>query len=163
MRLMVCRRVFILNSAVSFIHIEASKYLSKETGGPLVGYMSDDNVVVVTNANGPGENAIRRLFSVTISGAGAQKFCDKIRRQSGGFLDYVGDWHSHIGCSVRYSSTDVEAMRTMAAFEHSPTKNPISLIYSKVTKKIAAYVFYEDEGLVAVPSSIVESVSDLSL
>ena len=153
-------RAFILESALADILKEANRFLSKETGGPLCGYVSEDNAIVITHAAGPGKKAIRKMFSVTICGESAQKFCDEIFRRSSGFFDYVGDWHSHIGCSVRYSPPDVDAMVMMASFIHSPTKNPISLIYSRITGKFALYALNGSGHLEFLSCHIIKSIPE---
>jgi integrative and conjugative element protein (TIGR02256 family) len=123
------------------IRAESRKSPAVETGGPLVGFLANDNTLVVTDAAGPGPQAKQERYSVLIDGAHAQKFCDHNRTQSNGYIDYVGDWHKHPGISLRPSGHDIAAIKTMAYFEHSPTKNPISLIYRRWPEAWQVYVW----------------------
>lgn len=157
-RMMVLRSAFVLGSALCTIREEANNYWCRETGGPLVGYVSDDDAVVVTHAGGPGKKGLRKPFSVTFDGESAQRFCDAMRRRCEGLVDYVGDWHSHIRRSVRYSPSDVSALLTMAAFEHSPTRNPISLIYGRWTREIAVYALNDDGCMELLSQRIIDSI-----
>ena len=133
-------RIIILPKCLSVIKAESYKKLLVETGGPLVGYITGDDLVVA-DAAGPGPKARRERFSVTIDGEYAQKFCDRMSRESDGKIDYVGDWHKHTGISLRPSGQDVSAMKTMANFEFSPTKHPISMINRILPKAFQIYVW----------------------
>ncbi len=155
---MIYRHVFVVESAMAVLRAEVRRYRWKETGGPLAGYVSDDEAVVVTHAAGPGRKGVRRTFGVTISGEHAQLFCDGLRRESGGLIDYVGDWHSHIGRSVQFSRQDAAAMVLMATFDGSPTANPISVIVSRVTGRIAAYALNGNGHLDPVPCSVIQAI-----
>ena len=112
-----------------------------ETGGPLVGYVSADRVLVVTDATGPGPRAKRERYSVTIDGKHAQIFCDRARWESRGVIDYVGDWHRHPSFCLQPSEQDALAMKTMAEFQFSPTTHPISLIYRTWPRAWQVYVW----------------------
>jgi len=155
---MMYRHVFVLQTALDSIRREARRFLCRETGGPLTGYVSLDNAIVVTHSAGPGRKGVRRPFSVTISGKAAQAFCDDVYRKSNGSFDYVGDWHSHLGYSPGYSGADVEAMMVMAAFVHCPGRNPISLIYGRYSDLFGVYVLGDDAQFHQVPVSVLKSV-----
>src|SRR5687767_5862221 len=124
------RRIVVQAQAVAVMMQERRKVILTETGGPMVGYVEKDEVIV-TGAAGPGPRAKLTPFSVVVDGVFAQKFCDDALRQSGGKVDYVGDWHCHPAFSVDPSADDLRAMKTMAEFEHCPTAEPVSLIWSK--------------------------------
>jgi integrative and conjugative element protein (TIGR02256 family) len=147
-------RVILMPKCLSVIKKESRKTWFLETGGPLVGYISQDNALILTDATGPGPRAILQCFSVTIDGAYAQKFCDKIMRESDGQIDYVGDWHKHPGTSLRPSGDDIAAMKTMANFQHSPTKNPISLIYRRWPQCWQVYVWDGSGSLLKISSEM---------
>lgn len=155
---MTYRHAFILQSALDSIQREARRFLCRETGGPLAGYVSLDGAIVVTHSAGPGKKGVRRPFSVTISGKNAQAFCDDVYRKSNGMFDYVGDWHSHMGCSSAYSGTDVEAMIGMASSTHCPIRHPISLIYGRYSGEFSVYVLEDGGWFRHLPVSIIKSV-----
>ena len=148
-------RVILTAKCLAFIRAESGIARGTETGGPLVGYVSKDRALVVADAGGPGPRAKLERYSVTIDGEQAQKFCDKICRESDGLMDYVGDWHKHTGISLRPSKQDVSAMRIMADFEFSPTRHPISLIYRKWPQALQVYVWDGSGALARIPWTIV--------
>jgi integrative and conjugative element protein (TIGR02256 family) len=147
-------RVILLSKCLSVIRTESRKSWCVETGGPLVGRITEDKALVVVDAAGPGPKAMLEPFSVTIDGAYAQKFCDKINRNSHGKIDYVGDWHKHPGISLIPSGPDIAAMKAMANFEFSPTKHPISMIYRRWPMAWQVYVWDGSGSLTKIPSKI---------
>lgn len=150
--------VILLPKSLSVIRVESRKARCVESGGPLVGYVAKNGMLVVADATGPGPRAKLERYSVTIDGEHAQKFCDRNRRESDGEIDYVGDWHKHTGFSLRPSEHDIIAMKTMANFEFSPTKNPISIIYRRLPEGFQVYV-WDGSGSLAKISSEIDSES----
>lgn len=146
-------RVIILKKCLDIIKTEARKVWRTETGGPLAGYVTENRVLIVVDAIGPGPKSVLERFSVTIDGEHAQRFCDNVSRESNGKIDYVGDWHKHPGVSLNPSIHDTSAMKTMANFKFSPTKHPISLIYRSWPRAFRVYVWDGSGALVKVPSS----------
>lgn len=138
--------VVVENRVFSTTSREMRKARMTETGGPLVGHL-DGHHLLVTGASGPGPRADLRLRSVEIDGAHAERFCASVRRKTNGVDDYIGDWHCHVGYSLRPSRLDYEAMKTMAEFPSSPTLTPVSLIWSKWSAKVSAYVYDGGETL----------------
>lgn len=147
-------RIILSPKSLFVIKAESRKARCVETGGPLVGYVAKDGALIVTDAAGPGPNAKMERYSVTIDGTHAQKFCDQCRNESDGLIDYVGDWHKHPGFSLRPSEHDIFAIKTMAIFEHSPTKHPISLIYRRWPQALQAYVWDGSGSLAKISSTI---------
>lgn len=152
-------RVILLPRCFSVIQVESRKARGIETGGPLVGHIAKNRTLVVTDATGPGPRAKLESYSVTIDGRYAQRFCDHCRDASGGRVDYVGDWHKHPGFSLRPSSHDVSAIKTMAEFEHSPTKHPISLIYRRWPRSWQVYVWDGSGSLIKIPSKVGDKIN----
>jgi len=150
-------RVKILPKCLSVFRAESRKARCVETGGPLVGYVATDGVLVVSDATGPGPKARLEHYSVTIDGEYAQKFCDQNNRESDGRIDYVGDWHRHPGISLKPSEHDISAMKVMANFEFSPTKHPISLIYRRWPQAFQVYVWDGSGSLTKISSSFCSS------
>lgn len=150
---MIYRHIFIVRSVLTTIRKEVRRARFTETGGPLTGYVSDDQALVITHAAGPGPRAKLTPLSVLIDGKHAQQFCDRINRGTDGRIDYVGDWHRHLGWSLKASIDDLSAMRAMAAFEHCPIANPISLIYRRRPEAYTIYVLNDESILEACPST----------
>lgn len=157
---MIYRHIFIVQSVVATIRREVRRARFTETGGPLLGYISEDDALVVTNAAGPGPRAKLSPVSVVIDGRHAQRFCDRMRRRTDGRIDYIGDWHSHLGWSLKPSKDDLEAMRTMAAFEHCPITNPASLIYRSRPEAYVMHILNEAELLEAYPFSLLSTIPE---
>lgn len=158
---MIYRHVFIVRSVIDTIRKEVRQTpYGKETGGPLVGYISTDSALVVTHAAGPGPKAKLDYASVTIDGQHAQDYCSRINRESKGLFDYVGDWHRHPGWSLRASDDDARAMRTIAAWEYCPVKYPISLVYRSFREKYVVYVLNARGQLQYVPTTEIDKVPE---
>lgn len=155
---MIYRHVFTVGTVLQAIRREVQRAWFVETGGPLVGYVSVDDALVVTHAGGPGPRAVRQRHSVLIDGRHAQVFCDTSRRESAGRLDYVGDWHRHPGWSLAPSRYDVEAMQTVARFEHCPIRNPVSLIYRRWPEKYTVFVLDDEGNLVPAPCTLIPAI-----
>lgn len=146
-------RVVIGRQALAQMRKEMKKVWKTETGGVLVGSLVD-GVLSVTSASGPGPRAELRLCSVLIDGVHAGQFCAAASKKSQGKIDYVGDWHCHLSLTIKPSNMDLSAMQTMADFEGSPTRTPITLIFSKYTGKLKAYLFTEKRRLRELPCSV---------
>jgi integrative and conjugative element protein (TIGR02256 family) len=158
---MIYRHIFIVQSVLTTIRKEVRRARFTETGGPLAGYVSEDRALVVTHAAGPGPRAKLNPFSVVIDGKYAQQFCDRVNRRTDGRIDYVGDWHRHLGWSLKASTDDLSAMRDMAAFEHCPIANPVSLIYRRGPEGYVIYVLNEENFLEACPSTLLNTIPHL--
>jgi integrative and conjugative element protein (TIGR02256 family) len=155
---MIYRHVFIVQSVLTTIRREVRRARFTETGGPMVGYVSEDRALVVTHAAGPGPRAKLSTFSVLIDGSHAQQFCERISRRTDGRIDYVGDWHRHLGWSLNASNDDRRAMREMAAFEYCPITNPASLIYRSLPEGYRIYVLNDQQRLQAQPLTLLTSI-----
>ena len=152
------RHIFVVRGVLETIRRETETALCRETGGPLVGYVSRDGALVVTDAGGPGPRAKLTPLSVTIDGQSATAFCDNIERNSGGSLYYVGDWHRHVGIALKPSDRDISTMRAMAVHESCPLRSPISLIYRVWPRRYTVYVVSEERGLVPLPSTPIAEI-----
>jgi integrative and conjugative element protein (TIGR02256 family) len=135
------RRIILSESAARAIRKEAAGYLFKETGGALVGYVDEQFSAVIVSASGPGPRAKRRYSDVQIDGAFTTRFCEAWRSRSGGVIDYLGDWHTHVSSSTSPSGTDLRAMQKMVPFTASLSFPPISLIMARFTSRYEAFVF----------------------
>jgi integrative and conjugative element protein (TIGR02256 family) len=137
---MIPKGIFIKPAVLAIVKQEMAKASATETGGVLVGYLHNGELVV-TGASGPGPRAKLEKYGVLIDGKYAQRFCDQARRSSSGRDDYVGDWHCHPGRSLKPSHWDHDAMATMAEFGASPTTQPVSLIWSKVSGRVRGFYY----------------------
>lgn len=109
-------RLLIHGAALEFIEREASRATAAETGGVLAGR---GGLVAgeahVTQASGPGPKARRNMFSFSRDTAFCQQFLDRLAVESGGEVDYLGEWHKHHESEPRPSQRDVKTARDIAA------------------------------------------------
>jgi integrative and conjugative element protein (TIGR02256 family) len=127
-----------------FITAESLRKCPDETGGILVGKMESD-CVLIEHATGPGPLARRAPQLFKRDGEYSQRVLDGIVVETGGDLDYVGEWHSH---PARFgpSARDVAAMRWIASNRKYAVKRPImGLCFNECgdTWRLSFYLFDE--------------------
>jgi integrative and conjugative element protein (TIGR02256 family) len=147
---MIAEKIIVRSGALGAIRREMKKVMFVETGGVLVGQFRE-RTLFVTAASGPGPRSVKRPHYVMIDGVHASQFCLHQFEASGKRVDYVGDWHCHLSCTIRHSVLDVRAMRTIAEWDSSPTINPISLILSKWRRSVFSGFVYLEGQLLKVP------------
>lgn len=88
-------RILISAAAREVIVHEASLYHDVETGGILIGRIESAKEIHVTHATGPGPNAVHHPAHFLRDTA----YCAGILREhyERHGVDYVGEWHSHVG------------------------------------------------------------------
>jgi integrative and conjugative element protein (TIGR02256 family) len=120
--------VFIHHSALTLIKREilntANNY---ETGGVLLGYISDSNAVI-THASSPGPNAIQKRQSIEIDTEYCQNFINQVFESSDGRYSYLGDWHSHTKNSLLYSQIDQRELYRLSKHKKSRVPFPLMMI-----------------------------------
>ncbi len=106
-----------------------------EFGGVFLGSYTDNkqcliiSEVIIPNKYVSTPNAFQ-IKSENVNEQIAKRF-----EETNGNLVYVGEWHTHPNSSSKYSSTDLQAMKTIANHPEVTTKNPILLINGFNTKK----------------------------
>ena len=55
-------RIWLSDAVVSYITVEADRTWPLETGGVLVGYVADNDDMVILSASGPGPNASHKRY-----------------------------------------------------------------------------------------------------
>lgn len=124
-----------------------------ETGGPIVGYLEKDDVLVLHDAVGPGPRGEQEYGSVLVDGLAATRFCQTWKERTKGKIDYVGDWHTHVSFSIKPSKRDLYAMQEMSNYTTWSGYPPISVILSTITACHGVYVLSNDK-LMLVPSLV---------
>lgn len=125
----------------------------RETGGVVFGYIvaGVECQLVVTQVTGPGSRARHGFRTFAPDGAYCQAALEKVYRESGAVVSYLGDWHSHAVGSTRPSLRDVATMRDVAEDEEYRITIPLLLIsrFSLIRRgfHLAAYVFDSNEGV----------------
>lgn len=100
---------------------ESERWCPKETGGVLMGYWSD-NDVVITNLIGPGPKAVHKRRSFTPDDQWQANEIAKIYNESKRVITYLGDWHSHPYGAPELSIKDLVTLFRVA--RHKPARAP---------------------------------------
>lgn len=101
-----------------------------ETGGILLGYVATNGEGVVSEIIGPGPNAkhSRSGFSPDHSYQVAR--LEKRFNETGGLLDYLGDWHTHPDGCNQMSRRDRRTLAKIGRTTRVRLPNPFMLILS---------------------------------
>lgn len=87
---------WIAADARSRIQAEAQRKAPLETGGVLMGYWAyDESSVVIADIVGPGPNAVHERTRFVPDHRYQDREIERIYKESGRRLTYLGDWHSH--------------------------------------------------------------------
>jgi integrative and conjugative element protein (TIGR02256 family) len=100
---------------------ESECWCPKETGGILVGYWSDRDVVI-TDIIGPGPKAVHRRYSFTPDAKWQENEIARTYEESGRVITYLGDWHSHPHGTPGLSIKDLVTLLRVAI--HKPARAP---------------------------------------
>lgn len=104
--------------------VEVKDKCPLETGGLLIGYQSA-GATVVTDAVGPGRNAIHRRATFTPDYDFHESEVTRLYRDSGRVQSYIGDWHSHPCGGFELSSRDLSTLRRIADSKLSRNPDPV--------------------------------------
>lgn len=99
-----------------------------ETGGMLLGYVADNNDVVVTTIIGPGPAAKHARHTFEPDSAYQIEILHVHYRATHGQETYLGDWHSHPDGVSILSRTDKRTLALIAQNPSSGIKNPIMAV-----------------------------------
>lgn len=97
-----------------------------ETGGPLVGYVADEDFVVVRACGVPV--ATRRRATFQPPHQAVDQILEAEHRRSRGHLRYLGSWHTHPSGSAVPSSTDRITAKRIASEPEVELPSPLQLI-----------------------------------
>jgi integrative and conjugative element protein (TIGR02256 family) len=107
---------------------EADRMAPLETGGVLLGYRPEGDEPVVTDAIGPGPNAIHKRYRFVPDHDYQIHEIDRLYRDSGRLLEYLGDWHTHPGGLAELSTSDLAAIRAIATEKEARVPRPVMLV-----------------------------------
>ena len=120
--------IWIAKDALSTMRQLADDKFPLETGGMLVGYLSEANVPVVTSVIGPGPNARHGRYKFTPDGKYQQEILESIFQQTGYRETYLGDWHTHPRGSAALSYLDKCTLASIAHEPQSQISHPIMAV-----------------------------------
>lgn len=119
--------VWIAASALAVVAQEAAQYPGSETGGMLLGYWQQDDVVVTT-ASGPGPAAQRGRSWFCPDQEWQTDFLAGAYSASGRTITYLGDWHTHPGGGAEPSRRDRKTMRAVRREPAARQSRPLMAI-----------------------------------
>ncbi len=85
---------------------------SPEAGGVLLGYRRDPHIEITLTST-PGSKDVRRRFFFERLDECHQRFCSTAWSSSDGYIDYLGEWHSHPESQPNPSALDLREWRRL--------------------------------------------------
>lgn len=132
-----------------------------ETGGALIGYEHDDEVVIAC-AYGPGPRARHRRTTFEPHRQTTQAVIDAVRKHSDSRYRFLGSWHTHPCGVARPSGTDIASLEAMADQPDLFLSRPIMLIQATqprhrgaITSELRAWT-WDQATRWALPAELVE-------
>lgn len=120
-------RVWLPVPLASEMRREAERMYPKETGGVLMGYMADRDMVV-TSVVGPGPKAVHGSYSFTPDYDFQEAEIARIYEATGRKAAYLGDWHTHPDGSDRLSVADRKTLKAISNCREARIENPLMVI-----------------------------------
>jgi integrative and conjugative element protein (TIGR02256 family) len=120
-------RLWILSDALARIVEEANRQAPLETGGLLLGYERDSEIVV-TEVIGPGPAAGHGATTFIPDHEHQETELARLYEASGRRHTYLGDWHSHPGGSATLSRTDRRTLRRIARSPQARAPRPLMVV-----------------------------------
>lgn len=121
--------VWVSHTAWSVIVDQADAFTPLETGGVLAGYWANPREAVVVAASGPGPSAVHETHRFVPDTEHQEAWLDDRYAQSNRVEAYLGDWHTHPGCSVASLSwTDRATARRIASSPEARAPHPLTII-----------------------------------
>jgi integrative and conjugative element protein (TIGR02256 family) len=138
------RVVWIKKSARRFIIDEASHWGDLETGGVLVGYYADDEIVL-TKIIGPGPRAEHRRASFKPDSQYHLKELTDVYNKSGRIERYLGDWHTHPNSTSYLSDLDKSTLRKIGGYKKAQLATPIMLVLGTPKMQLKVWIYYVND------------------
>jgi integrative and conjugative element protein (TIGR02256 family) len=135
-------KLFITNAVLEYIEAESRRSPTTETGGVIAGTGTlGINDIVITAVTGPGPRARRTRYSFARDISYCQDRLDRFGSDSGGLIDYLGEWHKHHEDEPWPSSRDVGTLKSIAKDEHYHVVVPLLLIMGESNDRNSLRVF----------------------
>lgn len=124
------KRCWIDRKVIDELHAEARRWVLRETGGALLGW-HDETDVVVQMVLGPGPRAKHGFSHFEPDAQWQGNRGREIYTESGRTIAYVGDWHTHARGLPIPSRQDKRTMATIADDNDFRAPNPLSAILGR--------------------------------
>lgn len=106
---------------------EADRSFPLETGGIVMGYLTNHDLVI-TDVIGPGPNASHGRYQFNPDSEYQERRVAEIYVRSGRVSTYLGDWHTHPEGSFRLSGRDRRTLRSIARSTDARCEKPLMVI-----------------------------------
>lgn len=121
-------RIVLAAEARDAITTEVEATVSTETGGVLIGHVTDEGEAVVLRATGPGPASTKQPFHFDRDVEFVQSQLDLALSDLGPKGLYLGEWHSHLVPNPEPSPTDVNSLCGIAESPNYDTACPVMII-----------------------------------
>ena len=101
------------SSAMNFLRRYAQLDSTPETGGVLAGFLRQDDVWVLSHPMRPSPRNRANRFWLKRHRGDAQKFVEEVYSETGGLVNYLGEWHTHPEPTPSPSSDDRKMFRDL--------------------------------------------------
>lgn len=117
----------VLKKIRSFRQIDKDK---GESGGILLGKkVKNKNIYYIVDLSKPNECDTSSRFGFVRNAKAAQKYINSTWKKSHGYINYIGEWHTHPEIHPSPSSTDVNCYIRILKEKTSPFQLNINIIY----------------------------------
>ena len=123
------RYLWLPGRVVAFMQGAGRARLPFETGGVLLGYQTvDAKTTVVTDVVGPGPGALHSLNGFSPDWEYQESEIAKAYAESGRFVVYLGDWHTHPNGRPELSWRDRRTLRRISSYSPARLGSPVMLV-----------------------------------
>lgn len=122
---------------------EANSKYPLETGGCLIGYHKNSEVII-TDIIGPGLDAIHKPFYFEGHTDWQKIKMDELFNASDGCLRYLGDWHSHPNGPTHASPLDMETLKLIRDYPEALTPMPLMFIIGENFSRFEVWELADD-------------------
>lgn len=102
-----------------------------ETGGILIGYKDENNIVSLLISTGPGPKAVRKSNWFERDVEYCQRILDEEFEKDSKKHRYIGEWHYHPNLNNYPSNQDLISLSAIASSKNYVVDEPIMLIFSR--------------------------------
>ena len=111
--------VWLSRRALRAMRDEGTTSYPLESGGNLLGWRAGSDRIVI-DILGPGPEALYGHYRFLPDHAWQVAQICRVFKESGGDIDYLGDWHSHPNGIIAMSSEDHKTLRRISRRVHEP-------------------------------------------
>jgi integrative and conjugative element protein (TIGR02256 family) len=122
-------QAWISATVVETLWQQAAASYPLETGGLLIGYFANDDVVI-TDGIGAGPKAIHRRYSFVPDTEFQERELARLYNASGRLHTYLGDWHTHPEGAPALSLRDRRTLARIGRHSEARLPRPLMLVFA---------------------------------